>query len=72
MGYFSNGTEGMMYDDMDTNEMTVADVWEEIWDIYLLGKIGLIDELEKYRKWIPVFDEKLKDHIDGKAKLYEE
>lgn len=45
------------------DKMDLADVWEEIHDAFLLGKAGLQNELEIYRKWIPVFNEKLNRHL---------
>ena len=44
--------------------MDWLEVWEEIYDAFLLGKVGLENELEIYRKWIPIFDDKLKEHIE--------
>lgn len=43
------------YDHLD-----IEDVWDIIWTAYVLGKDGdLQNELEIYRKWIPILTEKL-------------
>ena len=48
---------------MNPEKMDLLEVWEEIFDAFLLSKIGLENELEIYRKWIPIFDEKLRERL---------